>query len=200
MKLSEPGTQTVLSPSDKPLITILADLCKKMEIAIATTANFELFEVCSNALNLAYNWCSQWGVSPDVCQRVVSCVNDFFLNPCVINFADQAIVGAAVVEVCRAEGIQFGVMGLEEVSGYKIDDLVKVAYLLSRVYQIKAETPEKVFAALDPAHIRTRAISLTGLLVEKQARENMGGVNRIRRKKAEGRRARRYVVRWRGGG
>lgn len=171
---------------DDPLLRILIEKVREMEITFSASLDFDFYKTISTAMASAYRFCEASQLSAEYCQKIVGLINDFHLSPIVTHFDDAALFGAAVLQVSFAEKKRTDLSSLETVSGLCLEDLQRVTWLLTRVYSAQKWKPERLFDVFGERMFWGNTVSLTGFLAEQQARENLGMVNRVCGEKVEG--------------
>jgi len=149
---------------------------------MALVLQFDLFSTQSAAINLAYTYCHQSGMPERICQKIVSCINDFFLSPDVVEFSDNQILAAALRHVWQNDTHEFGDLPAEGQTW----EAARTAFILSRVIQTRKMAPEELFERLGKRLFKTRSVSLTGFIIEREVQKNLGFLTRSCSKTSEG--------------
>lgn len=170
---------------DDSLMLLLTEKVREMELFFAFSLDFDFYKIVSTTMVSVYKFCESSRLSAEYCQKIVGLINDFYLSPFVTFFDDATLFGAAVLQVSFAEKRKTDLASLETVSGVGLEDLQRVTWLLTRVYSAQKWKPEKLFDVFGERMFWSKTVSLTGFLVEQQARENLGWVIRDRGEEAQ---------------
>lgn len=154
---------------------------------MALVLGFDLFSTQSEAVSLAFSFCHHSGLPERICQKLVSCINDFFLTPEILGFTDRLILGAALRHVWQTDPKDFGELPSEGQTW----EAARAAFILSRVARTRKVTPEELLERLGKRLFKTRSVSLTGFAIEREVQKNIGPLIRSRPKAHQRRREKR---------
>lgn len=150
----------------------------KYEIKLATTIGFELFSVSTSPIVILYQLKKTMNIENHIFQKIVNYVNDFFLSKFVLYFNDKQILSAAFYLTFRELDIDVEDKNWVLALSQNLNDVSKIAFVLSQVYKIQKINAEKIHDILHSTFGSNQIVNMTSLFVKNAALQIIGLITR----------------------